>query len=158
MGLVQLFLGNSTKAIMKRHEVLIPFSQFHRSCLFLALIAKVNAPEVKGYPTDIDGKIHYAIDFYNGPLTDHFDQEEVLWNYVKVKSDKLSQIIEELEAERRGIVELFQVLIANSSESTLNQIGNLLESHVRKEERVLFQQIQSDLTEEELFKISKLTA
>ena len=143
---------------MKRHESLIPLSKFHRSCLFLALIAKENAPNVKGYSTDIDGKIQYAIDFYIGPLTDHFDQEGLLWNYVKAKSDKLSQIIEALEAERRGIVELFQVLIANSSESTLNEIGNLLESHVRKEERILFQQIQSDLTEEELLKIFKLTA
>lgn len=141
---------------MRRHESLIPFSKFHRSCLFLALIAKENAPNVKGYPTDTEGKIEYALSFYQGPLKKHFDQEEALWQYVNHKSERLNKVITELGQERKALHQLFENLLANKVEITLNQIGALLEKHIRQEERVLFQQIQSDLTEEELSEISKL--
>lgn len=141
---------------MKRHKSLVPLSQFHRSCLFLALIAKENAPAVKGYPTNIEGKIEYALSFYQGPLQKHFDQEEELWKYVSHKSGRLNEVITELARERKALHDLFKNLLANKVEIILNQIGELLEKHIRKEERVLFQQIQSDLTEEELSKISKL--
>ncbi|MBO3697430.1 hemerythrin domain-containing protein [Roseivirga sp. E12] len=141
---------------MKRHDSLVLLSRFHRSCLFLALIAKENSPEVKGYPTDILGKIDYAISFYDGPLKKHFELEERLWNYISNRSNELKTIIDELTAERIQLHELFIALSMNNSESTLNQIGNLLETHVRKEERVLFQQIQNDLTEKELSHIATI--
>lgn len=143
---------------MKRNKVLIPLSRFHRSCLFLALISKENAPEVKGYPTDMVGKIEYALSFYQGPLQKHFEVEEKLWKYVEPKSEKLEVTISDLTKERKVLHSLFNELLTDKTESCLNQIGTLLEKHVRKEERVLFQQIQSDLTEEELFEITRLTA
>ncbi len=141
---------------MTRHISLIPLSRFHRSCLFLALVAKKNAPPVKGYPTDIQGKINYATSFYKGPFKNHFQLEERLWSYVSDKSNQLREIIESLILERQQLKQLFNTLVENQSEDSLNQIGALLEKHVRKEERVLFQQIQSDLTEEELSQIPKL--
>lgn len=141
---------------MKRHKSLIPLSQFHRSCLFLALIAKENAPVVKGYPTDIEGKIEYALSFYQGPLQKHFYKEKQLWKYVKPKSQHLNEVLTELTQERKALQDLFDKLLKNKAATILNQIGALLEKHIRKEERVLFQQIQSDLTEEELSEISKL--
>ncbi len=143
---------------MKRHKSLIPLSQFHRSCLFLALVAKENAPSVKGYPTDIEGKIAYAISFYHGPLQKHFDQEAVLWKYVSHKSERLDQVLTDLAHERKILNDLFNELSENKVETILNQIGILLEKHVRKEERVLFQQIQNDLTEEELSEVEALLA
>lgn len=135
---------------MKRHEALIPLSRFHRSCLFLALVAKENAPVVKGYPTDIEGKITYALSFYSGPLKRHFIQEEKLWDYVKSKSENILKVVCELQEERKKLQELFQALEQKKLATDLHEIGELLERHVRKEERALFQQIQQDLTEEEL--------
>lgn len=141
---------------MKRHKALIPLSRFHRSCLFLALVAKENAPDVKGYPTDIAGKIDYAISFYNGPLKSHFGLEQQLWQFVSDKSVRLKEITEDLLAERRELHRIFKGLCEKPSVDSLNQMGTLLEIHVRKEERVLFQQIQMDLTEAELSQISSL--
>ena len=46
---------------MKRHDKLIPLSRFHRSCLFLALMAKDNAPNIKNYPTEIPENIKVDI-------------------------------------------------------------------------------------------------
>ncbi|OEK04733.1 hypothetical protein [Roseivirga misakiensis] len=143
---------------MKRHQSLIPFSKFHRSCLFLALIAKENAPDVKGYPTDLAGKIDYANSFYKQALQEHFAMESKLWNYVSSKSDLLKNIVMDLQIERNKLNDLFFALDQSRSAEILYELGDLFEKHVRKEERVLFQQIQKDLTEEELSEIPKLSA
>lgn len=142
---------------MKRHESLIPLSRFHRSCLFLALISKENAPNVKGYPTIIEEKIDFSINFYQTQLTQHFEQEAKLWNYLKDKSKRLAEILDDLRSEREVLKTRFIQLMDSKSKEDLFQIGSLLEQHVRKEERVLFQQIQSDLNEEELSQVIKLT-
>lgn len=135
---------------MKRHESLVELSRFHRSCLFLALVAKPNAPIVKGYPTDIQEKIGFALDFHKTQLTPHFAKELTLWNWVRNKSERLEEVISVLVSEREKLNTLFTKIELNKDEEILNEIGILLEVHVRKEERVLFQQIQSDLTEKEL--------
>ena len=141
---------------MKRHESLIPFSRFHRSCLFLALIAKENAPAVKGYPTEIDDKISYAIDFFQRKLTPHFKEEQRLWEFVQEKSHTLKTIVNELRTERSKLIGLFDSLEIHRDIPSFFEIGALLEMHVRKEERVLFQQIQSDLSEKELLQIQSI--
>lgn len=139
---------------MKRHDKLIPLSRFHRSCLFLALMAKENAPNIKNYPNEIPEKIDYAISFYHGPLRTHFEKEALLWAQVKDKSDELSIIVNDLSKERHELNDLFELLESERYTKTLHELGKLLEKHVRKEERVLFQQIQSDLTEEELLDLT----
>lgn len=135
---------------MRRHEKLIPLSRFHRSCLFLALMAKENAPHIKGYPTEIPEKIAYALSFYNVPLKSHFEKEALLWEQVKGKSEEIDKIVNDLSEERESLIQLFDSMGAYEDATTLHKLGDLLERHVRKEERVLFQQIQKDLTEVEL--------
>lgn len=108
---------------MKRHPSLIPLSRFHRSCLFLALVAKENAPEVKGYPTDIRGKIAYAVSFYKGPLKSHFREEERLWDYAVSKSSKLKSIVVELQNERSELRTKFESLVSEEKASDLFYIG-----------------------------------
>ncbi len=141
---------------MKRHESLIPLSRFHRSCLLLALIAKENAPAVKGYPKVLAEKIAYANTFFEEQLSPHFEYEQGLWDYVKDKSTEINEILIELETERAELISLFNKLAKSKDAHTFHTIGHLLEKHVRKEERVLFQQIQADLTEEELLHIKTL--
>ena len=142
---------------MKRHDSLIPLSKFHRSCLFLALIAKENAPNVKGYPTIIEEKIDFSINFYQTQLTQQYKKKAKLWNFLKDKSKRLTEILDDLRLEREILKTYFIRLIDSKSKEDLFQIGSLLEQHVRKEERILFQQIQSDLNEEELSQITRLT-
>ena len=118
---------------MRRHESLIPLSHFHRSCLFLALMAKPNAPNIKGYPTKLQAKIEYAISFYQQELSPHFTVEANLWVAVNRKSKKLKMLIEELTTEREELIQLFTALSEKPSEELLNAVGILLEKHVRKE-------------------------
>ena len=135
---------------MKRHEKLIPLSRFHRSCLFLALMAKKNAPDIKSYPTDLQGKIDYVNSFYQNQLIVHFKKEEQLWNLVIDESAALKKIIVDLTDERKRVVALFEALAVKPEASCLHTIGIDLEKHVRKEERIRFQQIQEEFTNEEL--------
>ena len=140
---------------MKRHPSLIPLSRFHRSVLFLALVCKKNAPPVKGYPTDLEGKRDYAISFYRGPLQKHIQTEENrLFPSISGKSPDLDQLITELKQEHIQLDQLFKNLehTANLTEA-LAELGQLLEKHVRKEERQFFQLIQTSLSEDELVAI-----
>lgn len=128
---------------MKRHEKLIPYSRFHRKILFLALIAKENAPKVKGYPTEPEDKINYALSFYKEELTAHFKLEQLnLFDFYINKDKEVDLLIKELIAERTEINNLFQSLSVKRKETTLHQLGELLEKHVRKEEREFFQLVQ----------------
>jgi len=141
---------------MKRHPSLIPLSRFHRSVLFLALVCKKNAPPVKGYPTDLEGKRDYALAFYKGRLLSHIRQEEeVLFPQITGKTEGIDQLLTELKTEHQRIDQLMEKLASSKELATdMDELGQLLEKHVRKEERQLFQQVQEALTEAELSSIS----
>lgn len=128
---------------MKRHEKLIPYSRFHRQILFLALISKSNAPDVKGYPTEIQDKIDFALEFYKHELVSHFSEEKTkLFDQYRGRDNGIDQLIEDLLKEREEIKLLFQQLSQKREERILNELGDLLEKHVRKEERQFFQLLQ----------------
>ncbi len=58
--------------------------------------------------------------------------------------------------EHRKIDQLISRIESDEDvENTLDELGNLLESHIRKEERNLFMKIQAILTEEELTAVEK---
>ncbi len=129
---------------MKRHSYLIPFSRFHRSILFLALIAKKNAPKAKGYPEKIEEKISYALAFYEDQLLPHFESEKnKVFDVFSGKDAELDELILSIKEERRTICELFEELKRDECNFILfHTIGEQLEKHVRREERELFQMIQ----------------
>ena len=128
---------------MKRHEKLIPYSRFHRQILFLALISKSNAPDVKGYPTEIQDKIDFALGFYKNELSPHFSEEKTkLFDQYQGRDNEIDDLIEDLLKEREEIKLLFQELSLKREEHMLNRLGDLLEKHVRKEERQFFQLLQ----------------
>lgn len=141
---------------MKRHPVLIPFSRFHRSCLFLALIAKKNAPAIKGYPTNHSEKISFTLAFYENELSHHFEIEERIWAFAEKASARLTLLVKELKDDRQELHESFHLLEMEPTTENLNHLGHLLEKHVRKEERQLFQVMQAELTEEQMQAISSL--
>ena len=139
---------------MRRHPSLIPLSRFHRSVLFLAFVLKKNGPEVKGYPTDIEGKKLYAIDFIENKLLAHFDIEEKQLLPMLQSIEALKPLCEKVVEDHRQIRELANELsTSNDLIKCLDEMGHLLENHVRFEERQLFQQAQDLLGEEGMRKI-----
>lgn len=137
---------------MKRHNALILLSHDHHHGLLLAQLLKKSAPAYKGLPSDTPGKINYAIEKFNSDLSIHFeDEEKILFPILKGKDSEVDNLIDELIEEhkqlRKKIISLHDI---PDPEDTMDEIGYLLESHIRKEERNLFQKAQEILIEEEL--------
>jgi iron-sulfur cluster repair protein YtfE (RIC family) len=141
---------------MKRHKSLYPLSHDHHHGLILAQLIKKNAPKYKNLPNTIGGKVEYTIFFYNTELVKHFQhEEEILFPPAKGRDESLDKLIKEIIAEHKKIKNLVESLkTTNNYEDVLDELGHLLESHIRKEERKLFPEIEKMLSATELEKIA----
>jgi iron-sulfur cluster repair protein YtfE (RIC family) len=137
---------------MKRHPALIPLSQDHHKALLLAQLLKRNAPEYHGLPNDLIGKMNFAKEIYHTELEDHFrDEEQFVFPYLKGKNAELNNLISEILNEHTILKEKILSLLDNPNlVDQLDDIGNILGEHVRKEERILFEKAQTILSEDEL--------
>lgn len=137
---------------MRRHSSLIPLSHFHKRVLFTAQLAKGNSPPYPGYPRDPEGKKNYIIRFFESGLKDHFNAEEVeLLPKVEEKSSEIKSLATDIRNEHRQIESIIRKLEDSQNlEEDLNELGYLLEKHVRKKERQFFQLVQDLLSEDEL--------
>jgi iron-sulfur cluster repair protein YtfE (RIC family) len=116
----------------------------------LAQLIKKGAPEYKGLPSDLTGKVNHVKESWEKELKLHFKNEEnILFPFVKGKDEELDALIDNILEEHRLIESLVKKLDTQQDvESTLDQLGKTLEGHIRKEERELFQKIQILLGEE----------
>jgi iron-sulfur cluster repair protein YtfE (RIC family) len=137
---------------MKRHPALIPLSQDHHKALLLAQLLKRNAPEYHGLPKDLIGKMNFAKEIYHTELEDHFrDEEQFVFPYIKGKNAELNNLISEILNEHIILKEKILSLLDNPNlVDQLDEIGNILGEHVRKEERILFEKAQTILSDDEL--------
>lgn len=137
---------------MKRHESLIKLSQDHHDGLIAAQLLKRGAADYKGMPSDFKGKSEYIVEFYNKHLIPHFkNEEEKLFPAVENDDVQIKKLIKELVLEHKQITDYIKSIEKNNhTEETLNKLGTLLDKHIRKEERELFELIQNKLNETEL--------
>lgn len=131
---------------MRRHPKLTPVSRQHRKMLMLAQLLKKNAPAYQGLPQTPEGKIEYAIGLFVNLIEDHVEMEE---NYIFPMAEKMSEQLEflanQLKEEHKVLKERFMSLNPLVPDLELmNELGNLLEKHIRKEEREFFQQLQKE--------------
>lgn len=141
---------------MKRHPALYTLSHDHHQGLILAQQLKKGAPQYKGMPSTLEGKKEYTISFYKSELVKHFqDEEEILFPAVKNKNAEVDKLILEIISEHRNMESLVSELGKTKNlDDVLDELGKLLESHIRKEERELFVEIEKVLSDEELKIIS----
>jgi iron-sulfur cluster repair protein YtfE (RIC family) len=142
---------NCVSIIMKRHSVLANFSRDHHEALITSQLIRKGAPKYRGLPEDPAGKKEYVIRFFQTHLKDHFLKEEkILFAFSRGKSETTDTLIDELTAEHRLMEGLVQkIALTDDAAELLNDLGVLIETHIRKEERVLFQQLQEMLTAED---------
>ena len=139
-------------AALKRDKALHILSHDHHHGLLLAQLIKKGSPQYKNMPDTTEGKKDYSIRFYYDELIKHFaDEEKILFPAVKGKDDEIDNLFEEIITEHKKIKQLINHLKSDENvENTLDEFGHILESHIRKEERILFGKIQEVLTEDEL--------
>jgi iron-sulfur cluster repair protein YtfE (RIC family) len=136
---------------MKRHEALAPLSREHHGALLLAQLLRKDAPAYKGLPTLPQEKLIYAVNFYKANLLTHFIKEEELLARVKQYHPEIEKLAAEIITEHRQLTNLFNSLGKNKNcINALDELGNALANHIRKEERILFPLIQQYCPEEVL--------
>jgi len=142
---------------MKRHEALIPLSRDHHGTLILARLLRSDAPPFKELPTDAKGKAEYALKHYRKELLNHFEQEEKMIPMLKGINTTLDSLLACMKAEHQELHSLFNSINLDQDLSAqLDVIGRTLESHVRKEDRVIFPLIQDSCSEEVLNKLADI--
>ncbi|MCF8260153.1 MAG: hemerythrin domain-containing protein [Melioribacteraceae bacterium] len=140
---------------MRRSKTLIPLSHDHHHGLRLAALLKNIDIIYENLPNDTRGKIEYTKDAWENELNIHFENEEqILFPAVKGKNKEIDSLIDELLVEHVEIKTAIADLNNNSdAENQLIDLGNKIENHIRKEERILFDKIQEQFSESELKKI-----
>ena len=142
---------------MKRHASLVPLSHDHYQGLILAQVIKKGGwykPD-KGLPTQLEDKVRSTLNFYERGLSKHFKlEEEILIPAVQGVDREIDTWIAEIVREHCQIKVLINLLREETNlEVQLDELGRLLEVHIRKEERQLFQKIQAVISEEVLLAV-----
>lgn len=136
---------------LKRHKALQSLSRDHHDGLILAQLAKKDSPEYSQLPKTVAGKIEYAVSYFYDELVPHFRAEEnILFPFMQGKDKEIDELVHTIVEEHRRIKSLVTKIDEESNEDALDELGHLIESHIRKEERELFPKIQDLLSEDEL--------
>lgn len=134
---------------LMRHPSLSPLSHDHHHGLALALRCRKQAlGQIK--PTGLAGLRERAAEvrtFFERNLVSHFRaEEEVLFPHARRELPETQAIIEQLRREHETIRALVQQLAEESALAKLIfDLGDLLERHIRKEEREFFPLIEKRL-------------
>ena len=136
---------------MKRHPALIPLSHDHHDALVVAqaLILGQSPAARSDWPTDRRTQVNRVIAFFTHTLRWHFEVEEAhlfptVLAHLPGEADLVAQLLDEHDAIRAQVRELER----NSTTALtvrLPALGRLLEAHVRREERVLFETMQREM-------------
>ena len=101
------------------------------------------------WPPELNKQVHVVVSFFAETLRPHFEIEEfVLFPLVRQRLPDRAELIRTLSNEHDQVRSLIWDLERNPArnlEERLPMLGKLLESHVRSEERVLFQAVQHAL-------------
>ena len=138
---------------MKRHEALTPLSHHHHHALVVALDLKRAGTEnsSKSYKTLIEE----MNEFWKEDGEPHFQDEEMILFpiyliYAEEPDEALVKKALYQHTKIRGLVkELRSLPIKNYDK--LNELGHLLDEHIRLEERELFPLIEKAVPDESLY-------
>ncbi len=137
---------------MKRHESLETLSFEHHDALVVALRIK------KGLSKNIDLQpvAEYALHIYKEHLRHHFEQEEKTLREPLLENPESTTAIERMMDEHERFAEIIEFLEMGKGErkELLKEFAELLEAHIRFEERTLFPLAEKIIPEEQLESIS----
>lgn len=133
---------------VKRHKALVSFSKEHH--FGLLLVWKIRQGFRNAVRAERIGK--YVLFFFNEDLKTHFKEEEQLLFSKLPVNDTLRL---QAEAEHKEVYRLIEAISETTKdEHLLRQFADTLEKHIRFEERILFNHLQSHISAEELEEIS----
>ena len=130
-------------APIKRSQELAPFSREHHEALLFVWKIRQGIK----YKTDISILASYCRWFWENYLNDHFQKEEAAFKGVlPANNPMLEKMLDDHDAIRSKIEQLTQF----PAEQSFERLAQIIQYHVRFEERELFAYMQQTLTEAEL--------
>lgn len=143
--------GNS----IHRHESLRPLSRHHMVALLLALnLRKVGTEKSKSTAKEMQVELKK---FWLPGGQEHFrEEEEILLTAYAQHADIDIPEVQDMLMEHVKIRALIDALLKmdDIEISVMHQLGELLDLHIRKEERILFPMIEQALPEDVLVEIA----
>ncbi len=131
---------------MPRNEALIPLSHDHHHGLVVALRLKKGGP---ASPNDswlegADNQAPQLLAFADSELLNHFllEEELVFPVLLNLGIDEISTLTHELLEEHQAMRASLDAIRQSPNSTVLKHFGELLEAHIRKEERILFPLIE----------------
>jgi hemerythrin-like domain-containing protein len=132
---------------MKRHPQLQPLSRQHHNGLLAVLLLKKGI--ARSAPTNIMAA--FINDFWNTDLEEHFTAEEI-WLLPEAKNTVMEEALHERlnneHEQLRRYIDLIQEETVDVA--VIASFANLLEQHIRFEERIYFPRAEKLLTENQL--------
>lgn len=136
---------------MKRHDSLVPLSREHHEVLILAQVLKKDIPDYKDMPTEPLDKLNLLKVTFTNNMKPHFIAEEKIAEYIRGRFEEIDKLSDEIISEHIQIENAISKLETSSNlVDDLDELGKLMDIHVRKEERLWFQLIQEKLGDEYL--------
>lgn len=140
----------------RRHESLIPLSREHHYGLMLCLRIHRDLPLRGDDETWVRAKAAQAAQFFATDLAAHFKAEEEALFPAMRDFTGASELLSELLSEHRELERLaaqlggseVAELVASRLMAALSEFADLLEAHIRKEERELFPLYESQVEAE----------
>ncbi|MBX2989998.1 MAG: hemerythrin domain-containing protein [Bacteroidetes bacterium] len=145
----------------KRHPGLVPLSHDHHHGLALAIRLQQgnNALLNDGWTHDRVEQAKRVRHFYEHDLRRHFkSEEEVVFPLMSRHAPGSSLLIVELIRQHREmerLIDMLDHLEGDQLEKNLTALGEVLEKHIRSEERELFEMMQQQLTADLLDEIGE---
>src|SRR5690625_3187562 len=136
---------------IKRHETLQPLSRHHMVALHLAL--KLSRAGTEKSNLSLEEVKQEVKEFWEPGGQNHFrEEEEILLPVFSEHASIEQEEIIEMLLEHVQIRALINNIISSDEIETevMHQLGDVLETHVRKEERIIFPMIENVLPEDVL--------
>lgn len=131
---------------MQRHPNLIPLSHEHKSLLFVCRYLKKDAAPYEGYPLDAQSKLAYMVKVFQEIMVPHIQKEDHLYEQCRGHHAEIDVMLDELLDEHRIISGMYSALVDHPDlVEAMDTIACSLETHIRKEERVVFEKLQEML-------------
>lgn len=141
---------------LERHESLKPLSRHHMVALHLALkLRRVGTEKSKLTPKEIQQELR---NFWIPEGQEHFrEEEEVLLTTYAQHANIDKPEIQDMLIEHVKIRALIDSILKMKEEvniAAIHDLGELLDAHIRKEERVIFPMIEKALPEDILMEMA----
>lgn len=143
----------------KRHPSLIPLSHDHHHGLVLTFRLRQGLPRTRKPSDSPQEQAESAIGFFHDSLAPHFRaEEEILFPAMRARLPQAHALLTALMTEHTEMRTLVERLIQDRGEVTLlppllKSFGDVLERHIRCEERELFPLYEAQIPEEDAARI-----